>query len=621
MKTILPNSIFIGFTGTPLLKNDKKTSLEIFGGYIHTYKFDEAVRDGVVLDLRYEARNVPQDISSQQAIDLWFDAKTQGLSSRGKARLKQYWGNIQSVYSSKSRLEKIAKDIVFDFNIVPRLSEDNGGNAILVADSIYSACKYYEIFQGMGFKKCAVVSSYTPQAGDLRTDTVSDDEDTETFEKYTIYRKMIGINEGDDSENVAKKVEEFEKEAKRKFVDEPANMKLLIVVDKLLTGFDAPPCTYLYIDKAMHDHGLFQAICRVNRLDGEEKDFGYIVDYKELFGDIADAMNTYTAGAFESYDEEDVKDLLKNRKDEARKYFQDTLDALAELCDGVADPREELQYIQYFCGENGVDEDVDEAYARSREKLYRLVSRLLRAYSEVKQYMDELGYTQAQRAKFEIDVNFYVNLKETIGRASADFIDLKMYEPGMRYLIDNYIEASDAAKIGVFDDFTLLDFIISQEEKFDSTAPKGQTDSAAETIENNIRKKVVQKIVINPAYYSKMSEVLEQLILDRKKGVIAYKQLLQKYIELAKQVTNPEDNTKYPESIRSNGALRALFDNCGEDEELTLKLHKAVIKSKQDGFRHNLMKERRIKQELFKILNNVDEVERVYSIVKEQEEY
>jgi type I restriction enzyme R subunit len=371
----------------------------------------------------------------------------------------------------------------------------------------------------------------------------------------------------------------------------------------------------------MHDHGLFQAICRVNRLDGDEKDFGYIVDYKELFGDIADAMNTYTAGAFADYDEEDVQGLLKDRKDEARKYFEDTLDELEELCEGVEMPREDLQYIQYFCGENGVDEDIDEAYARSREKLYRLVSRLLRAYSEVKQYMDDIGYTVAQRAKFEERINFYVNLKETIGRASADFIDLKMYEPGMRYLIDNYIEASDATKIGVFDDFTLLDFIISQEEKFVKDTPKGQTDSAAETIENNIRKKVVQKIIINPAYYSKMSEVLEQLILDRKKGVLAYKQLLEKYIELAKQVTKPEDNTRYPESIRMSGALRALFDNCGEDEGLALKIHEAVIKSKQDGFRHNLMKERRIKQELFKVLQDIDEVERVYSIVKEQEEY
>lgn len=628
MTGIMPNAIFAGFTGTPLLKKDKKTSLEIFGGYIHTYKFNEAVQDGVVLDLRYEARDVPQDITSQAHIDAWFDAKTAGLSSRGKARLKQLWGNMQKVYSSKSRLEKIAKDIIFDFNTIPRLSDDRGGNAILVADSIYSACKYYEIFQNLGFKKCAVISSYTPQAGELRTDTVSDDEDTETFEKYSIYRKMVGIEETDDSASVAAAVEVFEKEAKRKFVEEPANMKLLIVVDKLLTGFDAPPCTYLYIDKAMHDHGLFQAICRVNRLDADYdetsplyKDFGYIVDYKELFGDIADAMNTYTSGAFESYDQEDVEGLLKDRTDEARKYFEETLDELDELCDGVAMPREELQYIQYFCGENGVDTDVDEAYAQAREKLYRLVSRLLRAYAEVKQYMDKIGYSAAQRVKFEEQVNFYVTLKETIGRASADFIDLKMYEPGMRYLIDNYIEAGDANKVETLEDFTLLDFVLSQEDKFVEDTPESTTESAAEAIENNIRKKVVQKIVINPAYYNKMSEILEQLIIDRKRRLLAYAELLKKYIELANSVTKPEDNDRYPDSIRSNGALRALYDNCGEDEALALKLHKAVMSSKQDGFRGSLIKTRKIKQALYKILKDTAEVERVFDIVAAQGEY
>lgn len=279
MNAILPNAIFIGFTGTPLLKKDKKTSLEIFGGYIHTYKFNEGVRDGVVLDLRYEAREIPQDITSQAKIDTWFDAKTIGLAPRAKAKLKAHWGNLQKVFSSRSRLEKIANDIIFDFATKARLMDGNG-NAILVAGSVYSACKYYEIFISKGFQKCAIISSYTPNPGDLRTDTVSDDEETETFEKYNTYLKMIGVDPTEDKTQITKKVEAFEAEAKRKFVEEPANMKLLIVVDKLLTGFDAPPCTYLYIDKAMHDHGLFQAICRVNRLDGESKEFGYIVDYK-----------------------------------------------------------------------------------------------------------------------------------------------------------------------------------------------------------------------------------------------------------------------------------------------------------------------------------------------------
>ena len=426
MKTIIPNGIFVGFTGTPLLKKDKKTSLETFGGYIHTYKFDEAVRDKVVLDLRYEYRDVPQEIKSQDKIDTWFEIKTKGLTPRAQAKLKSMWATMQKVFSSRSRLEKIALDIQFDFETKPRLMDGNG-NAMLVAGSVYSACKYYEIFQQIGFKKCAIITSYEPQSGDLRTDTVSDDEETETFEKYDIYQKMLN----------GQSVEDFEKEAKRKFIEEPANMKLLIVVDKLLTGFDAPPCTYLYIDKAMHDHGLFQAICRVNRLDDESKDFGYIVDYKQLFGDLADAINTYTAGAFEDYDPEDVAGLIKDRTEEAKKYFLETLDALDELCEGVAMPRAELDYIHYFCGENGVDFDDDEAYARSREKLYKLVSRLVRAYAEFKPRMDDAGISSADQEKIDERVNTYIKLREVIGRASGDFLDFKQFEPGMRYLIDN----------------------------------------------------------------------------------------------------------------------------------------------------------------------------------------
>ncbi len=610
MKSIIPNGVFIGFTGTPLLKKDKKTSLETFGGYIHTYKFDEAVRDGVVLDLRYEARDVPQEVTAQEKIDVWFETKTKGLTPRAKANLKSRWATMQKVFSSRSRLEKIALDIQFDFETKLRLMDGNG-NAMLVAGSVYSACKYYEIFQQIGFKKCAIITSFAPQVSDLRTDTVSDDEETEAFEKYDIYQKMLA----------GKSVEDFEAEAKRKFIEEPANMKLLIVVDKLLTGFDAPPCTYLYIDKAMHDHGLFQAICRVNRLDGESKDFGYIVDYKQLFGDLADAINTYTSGAFENYNTEDVEGLLKDRTGEAKRYFEDTLDMLNELCEGVEMPRAELDFIHYFCGENGVDAGGDDAYVRSREKMYKLVSRLLRAYAEFKPRMDYAGYTSDMQAKTDEQVNFYLKLREVIGRASGDFLDYKQFEPGMRHLIDNYIVAEDVEKLGMFDDFTLLDFILAQEDKLNKDSEGKEQESAAEAIENNIRKKVIQKIIINPAYYNKMSEVLEQLILDRKSGVLAYKQLLEKYIELANKVTKPEQNTHYPESVRNSGALRAMYDNCGEDEELALKLHNAVLASRLADFRNNPVKENKIKRALSKVVDDDDIIERIYKIVVAQEEY
>ena len=394
-------------------------------------------------------------------------------------------------------------------------------------------------------------------------------------------------------------------------------MKLLIVVDKLLTGFDAPPCTYLYIDKSMHDHGLFQAICRVNRLDGEGKEFGYIVDYKQLFSDLANALNKYTSGAFEGYAAEDIEGLIKDRLGEARKYLDTTLEELDDLCGGVPAPRAELDYTHYFCGENGVDGMDDESRSRSREKLYKLVNRLIRAYAEIKSEMAEAGYTAAEQAAIDKKVTFFIALKETIGNASGDFIDLKSYEADMRRLIDTYIKADDSRKIGEFDDFTLLDFVQAQGEELGG---KGK-EAAAEAIENNIRKKVVEKILINPKYYERMSAILDELIKVRRAGAIAYEKLLEKYIELVKNSESPENNTHYPESIRHSGALRAFYDNCGEDEELALAIDQAVRGSKQADFRHNEIKERRIKQALYHVLKDKDEVERVYNIVVEQGEY
>lgn len=625
MKAIMPKATFVGFTGTPLLKKDKKTSIEVFGPYIHAYKYDEAVLDGVVLDLRYEYRDIPQDLSSQDKVDLWFDTKTRGLSPRAKAKLKEKWATMQKVYSSRSRLEKIAWDIIEDFDLKPRLMDGNG-NAILVADSIYSACKYYEIFQSKGFKKCAIISSYTPSVGDLRTDTVSDEDDTETFEKYEIYLKMLGLDPDNLPEKISiqKRVEEFEEEAKRKFVDEPANMKLLIVVDKLLTGFDAPPCTYLYVDKSMQDHGLFQAICRVNRLDNDSdsKDFGYIVDYKKLFGDLKSAMDTYTTGAFSRYDEEDVAGLIKDRSKESIIYFKETYDELEELCEGVEDPRDDLQYLHYFCGESGADEETQEIYARMREKLYRLVGKLVRAFAEAKPYLTE-GCTSAEISDFEHKVRFYLELKQAIGNDSGDFLDFKAYEPDMRKLIDNYIVASESIKIGDFDDLTLLDFVKNKGKTLegDDDTPKSAKDGAAEAIENNIRRKVVEKVTVNPKYYEKMSAILNKLIEQRQQGVIKYTELLALYIKLAKDVEHPEENEMYPESIRGSKALQALYDNVGEDETLAIKIHKAVLKSKLNGFRGDSVKENKIKRELFRVLNDDTEVERIYKIIEKQEEY
>jgi type I restriction enzyme R subunit len=259
MKAMMPNAAFVGFTGTPLLKKDKATSLEVFGGYIHTYKFSEAVEDEVVLDLVYEARDIDQRLGSQARIDAWFDAKTRGLNDWQKEELKGRWGTLKEVLSSKSRMDRVVADIVFDFSVKPRLSSERG-NAILVAGSIYEACKYFTLFQKTPFKgKYAVITSYNPQAQDVTKEEVGANTETD---KQFIYNTYTELLEDVDAKPGMTKTETYEERAKALFIKEPANMKLLVVVDKLLTGFDAPPCTFLYIDKSMQDHGLFQAICR-----------------------------------------------------------------------------------------------------------------------------------------------------------------------------------------------------------------------------------------------------------------------------------------------------------------------------------------------------------------------
>ncbi len=267
MKTILPNAMFIGFTGTPLLETDKRKSIEIFGSYIHTYKYDEAVRDGAVLDLRYEARDIDQDLTSPHKVNQWFEANTAGLTDVAKAQLKKKWGTMRKVLSSHDRLAKIAADVTFDMQTRPRLMTGHG-NAMLVSGSIYRACKFYEMFSETPLAgKCAIVTSYDPTPGDIKGEE-SGEGQTEKIHQYDTYRRMLASFFETSEDEAVHRAGEFEQRVKQKFIKEPGQMRLLIVVDKLLTGFDAPPATYLYMDKQMRNHRLFQAICRVNRLDG-----------------------------------------------------------------------------------------------------------------------------------------------------------------------------------------------------------------------------------------------------------------------------------------------------------------------------------------------------------------
>ena len=518
MKSILlaesgPNPMFIGFTGTPLLKKDKRKSLEVFGPYINTYKFNEAVNDGVVLDLRYEARDIDQHITSQKKIDEWFEAKTRELKSYHKTQLKQRWGTMQKVLSSKSRLEQIVSDILMDMETKPRLM-DGRGNAMLVCASVYQACKVYEMFSNTDFKdKCAIVTSYKPTAGDIKGEETGEGL-TEKLFKYNTYRKMLASYFDKPEDEAAKLVEEFEKDVKQRFINEPGQMRLLIVVDKLLTGFDAPSATYLYIDKQMQDHSLFQAICRVNRLDGDNKDYGYIVDYKDLFKSLDKAVQSYTEGAFDEYDAADVADLLKNRLALAKIELDDALEAVKALCEVVKRPRDTSDYLAYFCGDSSKPEDLSEREGL-RVALYKTVGKLLRSYANIANEMQAAGYTPQQAADIKQDVTHYEKMNDEVKLASGDYLDMKRFEPAMRHLLDMYIRADASELLMDFEELGLIELIVEKGEGALDNLPEGiknNPEAMSEAIENNMRKTIIDENPVNPNIMSVCQSYLMQLL-------------------------------------------------------------------------------------------------------------
>jgi type I restriction enzyme R subunit len=619
MKALMPNAVFIGFTGTPLLVRDRQSTLEVFGRYIHTYKFNEGVEDKVILDLVYEARDIDQRLSSEDKIDAWFDAKTRGLNDWQKDELKKRWGTLQVVLSCRARIERVVSDIILDFSVKPRLSSQHG-NAMLVAGSIYEACKYYDLLQKTPFKGyCGLVTSYNPQIQDLSLEDTGANNETDKAFIYNTYQTLLKDIE---QRTGIRGTEAYEDWAKDLFIKQPAQMKLLIVVDKLLTGFDAPPCTYLYIDKSMQDHGLFQAICRTNRLDGEDKDFGYIVDYKDLFKKLENAFAVYTSELDHSAGGADPEVLLQDRLRKGKQRLENALEQLALQCEPVEPPSGELEHIHYFCGNTEIHTDLQEREGL-RAALYKATASLLRAYAMLADELEDAGYTPGQITYLKERLNYYLKLRDIIRNASGESLDLKAYEADMRHLIDTYIQADEARKITDFDAMPLLDLIVKSgiaaaiASRLEGL--KGNETAIAEVIENNVRSKIIKEQLTDPAYYESMSKLLDEIIVARKARAIEYAAYLQKLAELAKHVqTGQADGT--PPALNTP-AKRALYNNLNQDEALALRIDATVRLVRPDDWRGVEPKERVIKAALYGILQDFDAVERIFPIIKAQREY
>ncbi len=628
MKRWLEGAIFIGFTGTPLLRKDRQTTREVFGTFIHTYKFHEAVEDGVVLDLKYEARKVAQNLVKEEAVDAWFTEKTRGLNSYQRAVLKKRWATLEELMSSQERKGRIVADIVQDFGVLPRLN-NNRGTAILVAASIYDACHYFRLFRQTPFgEHCGIITSFEPNA------TVISQEPPNSDERYKYDTYVDLVLKGFTNTTA------YETEMKRRFIEEPAKLKLLIVVSKLLTGFDAPSCTYIYLDNEMRDHTLFQAICRTNRLDGEDKPYGHIVDYKELFQNLQNSIAVYTSDELDTEScGSDSNVIVKDWLVEGRKKLDSAREALRHLCEPVLPPRGHEQFLLYFCGSAANSTGLTKTEPL-RIAFYKAAAGFLRAYAEISSHLGEAGYGFEEAGAIRDETAFYTEIRAAIKKHAGEELDIKAYEADMRHLINTYVQADHAEPLGKLNGLTLTELIV-ETGIHDAIAKKlnekGKLskNSVAEGIINNLRKTIIRDHLADPRFYDRMSKLLADLIRMRRDDTKAYQEFLKKAEELAQQLVKRSGGS-HPAVLRGKPEAVVLFGNlpdlsgdlfqCPQDEEqralLALSIDQAMREQAPAGWKGDQAKESILKNFLHKLVGKDGPATlALFEIVKNQPGY
>ncbi len=635
MKRWLTGALFIGFTGTPLLRQDKQTTREVFGTYIHTYKFHQAVADKVVLDLKYEARDVPQKITSPEAIEAYFEKKTKGLNNFQKAILRRRWATMQELMSAGERKKRIIQNIIEDFDLKPRLNNDRG-TAILVAASIYDACHYFRLLKDTTLGPyCGIVTSFEPNHSAITT-APADGDERYKFDTYT-----------KDVLKYGQTTSAYEDEVKRRFIEEPANMKLLVVVSKLLTGFDAPSCTYIYLDNELHDHNLFQAICRTNRLDGEDKDYGYIVDFKELFGDVQEAIAVYNSDELDTdqgnggSNNVELKDWLK----EGRKQLDAAREALRYLCEPVPLPRELEQYLRYFCGDAANPQALSETEPL-RISFYKAVATFVRAFADIAQDLEDAGYSPAEVEVIRREATFFGDTRSAMKKHSGEELDIKPYEADMRRLLNTYVQAEPAEELGNLQSLSLTEMIIKTgihnaiARKLNEKG-KLSNHAVAEAIINNVRKTIIREQLTDPRFYEEMSKLLVDLIKQSREDAAAYELFLKNAERLVQRIAEKGAIDGVPFELHGKPEAIAIFNNLpeilakstsgalqgGAQErqyciDMTLRIDQAIRVQAPAGWKGDELRERQVLNALFPLLGRDREVTRaVFEIAKQQPGY
>ena len=350
------------------------------------------------------------------------------------------------------------------------------------------------------------------------------------------------------------------------------------------------------------------------------------MDYKDLFQSLEGAVTDYTGGAFDQFNPQDVEGLLGDRIAKGRDRLEEMREKIKAICEPVRLPRETKDYLHYFCAEDTTDKEALLINEPKRLALYQAVAALLRAYTNLANDMTQAGYSEQEAAAIKAEVKHYDDVRDAIKKASGDHIDLKKHEPAMRRLLDSYIRADPSEKISDLNDLGLIELIVKKgADEAIRQLPKSlrEEGAAAETIENNIRRVIIDESPTNPKYYDRMSELLDALIEQRRQQAIDYRAYLERVKQLASQVKPQQSDVQadYPEAINT-AALRSLYDNLGQDEALVIRVDTAVRYTKKDNWIGQKFKEREVANAIRKeIGDSTLDVAEILELVKNQHEY
>ena len=535
MRSVFPNACYIGFTGTPLMKSEKNTMAR-FGRLIHKYTIRDGVEDGAIVPLIYEGRFVEQKVDEEN-IDLWFKQTTRRLTEAQREDLRRKWSSIRRLTSTDARIKRIALDISEHFI---EGYKDTGFKAMLATNYKRDAIRYLECFEQFGDLNCAVVIS----PPDMREGVDDADEGADDL-VVSFWNKMMQ-QYGD--------ADRYEEAIKNRFCD--GEIDILIVCSKLLTGFDAPLCQVLYIDKELKEHGLLQAIARTNRLH-EGKDYGLIVDYRGLIEKLDTAMDMYSGAGLENFDGGDLKGVVV-----------DVMSAIGNLRSAYT------QLVELFAPVGSISDaeavEVFLADDKMRQDFYTLLcafGRALHLVLNAEQAYNALS--KEERQKYQDTFIFFSKVRRSVKLQYCDAIDNAEYEPLMQNLLDTHLSVARLKKI------TSPIDILNKDDFEKELEELGSLRSKADAIASRMTRSISEKRDENPAYYDSFSKRIRDALALYKEKVISEAEYLAKMRTIMEDYHAGRSTVSYPERIKNNvhaqaffGVLTALFDEV-EDERIT----------------------------------------------------